>query len=137
MKKVSYIILGFLFSMSSVSFAQIIRGNSGRTVGTQADLSFFKGFLMSAGSIIAMLPPILMGLAVVVFFWYLIQFIINKNKGSGGGKDENKKNASGMAYSLLAIFVMVTLWGIIAFFGDAIGINSNVQVTAPTLPGIR
>lgn len=99
-------------------------------MGTQADLSFFGNLIAGVGGLVRMLPPILLGIAVVVFFFFLIKYLI-------AGKNDPKekgKHMQGMLYALLAIFIMVTLWGIIAFFGDAIGINPNVQVNAPALP---
>lgn len=105
------------------------QGNYQRTTQT-ADLSFVGNLINQIGGIIRLLPPILMGAAVVVFFWNLIKYvIIDKDKAEG-----KKKAQTVMGWSLAAIFVMVALWGIIAFFGDAIGINPNVQVNAPTLP---
>lgn len=99
-------------------------------MGTNADLSFFGNLIAGVGGLVRMLPPILLGIAVVVFFFFLIRYLIaGKNS-----PEDRKKSLTGLLYSLLAIFIMVTLWGIIAFFGDAIGINPNVQVNAPVLP---
>ena len=98
---------------------------------TGADLSFFANLIVSAGSIIKLLPPILMSLAVVAFFWNLIGMI----RAQKEGKAEEKANyTKQLSWSLIALFVMVTLWGIIAFAGDIIGLNPNVQVSAPALP---
>lgn len=108
-----------------------VQGQNPRQLGAQqADLSFINGLLGQTSSIVRMLPALLIGIAVVVFFVFLIKFVI------GAKDDATKKKAAqtGMLYSLGAIFIMVALWGIIAFFGDIIGINPNVQVTAPTLP---
>lgn len=93
-----------------------------------ADLSFITNLLAQAGGIISLLPRLLLGVAVVLFFWYLIKYFITE------APDEKGSAVKRMGYSLAAIFVMVTLWGIIAFFGNAIGINPNVQVNAPQLP---
>ena len=96
----------------------------------QADLSFFRNLIGGVGGLVTMLPPILLGVAVVVFFFYLIKYLIaGKNDPA-----EKKKALTSMIYALVAIFIMVTLWGIVAFFGDFIGINPNVQVNAPALP---
>ena len=95
-----------------------------------ADLSFVANLLAQFGGIIGMLPKILTGVAVVVFFWFLIRYFM---KGDASA-EEKKKAMNGMLYSLLAIFVMVALWGILAFFGDALGINPNTTVNAVQLP---
>jgi len=95
----------------------------------QSDLSFFQNLIGGTGSIVSMLPPILIGIAVVVFFAYLIVYLI-------GGKDpeSKKKHLKGMMYSLLAIFVMVCLWGIIYFVASTLDINLGGTVPAPKLP---
>lgn len=97
---------------------------------TTADLSFITNLLGQLGGIITILPRLLMGVAVILFFWFLIKyFIIDADKEEG-----RAKAVKGMGLSLAALFVMVTLWGIIAFFGNAIGINQNTTVNAPQLP---
>ncbi len=107
------------------------QGSYQRQMGAnQADLSFFSNLIGGIGGIVRLLPPILLGLGVVFFFWFLIMYLI-KGKNDAGKRKEALQN---MMYSLIAIFIMVTLWGIIAFFGDFIGINPNVQVNAPVLP---
>lgn len=109
-----------------------VQGQNTRRPGAQmADLMFFGNAVNQAGGIIRMLPAILLGIAVVVFFYFLIRYLIAGKNEPGKKKEE----LSRMMYSLIAIFVMVTLWGIIAFFGDIIGINPNVAVTAPAIPG--
>lgn len=95
-----------------------------------ADLSFVANLLAQIGGLVRMLPPILTGVAVVAFFWFLIRyFLVDADKA-----DKKKDAMKGMMYSLLAIFVMVALWGILAFFGDAIGINPNTTVRSVQLP---
>ena len=107
------------------------QGMNTRQVGSQqADLGFIANLVLGLKQIVNWLPPLLLGIAVVVFFFYLIRYLIaGKNDPA-----EKQKNLKTMIYALVAIFIMVTLWGIIAFFGDALGINPNVQVSAPTLP---
>ena len=104
------------------------QGVNGARQTNTADLSFVSSLLAQIGGIVKMLPPILMGVAVVAFFWFLIRYFITD------AAEDKSKAVKNMGYSLAAIFVMVTLWGIIAFFGDAIGLNPNVQVSAPQLP---
>lgn len=93
-----------------------------------ADLSFITNLLMQFGGIISLLPKLLLGVAVILFFFYLIKYFITEVP------DEKNLAVKRMGFALAAIFIMVTLWGIIAFFGDALGINPNVQVNAPQLP---
>ncbi len=89
------------------------------------------GLLALAQTILSRLVPFLVGLAVVVFFWFLVEFIWK-------GRDnpaKQKEALSGMGWSILAIFVMVSVWGIIAFIGNIFGINQGGSMPAFRLPG--
>lgn len=104
------------------------QGAAGVRQTQTADLSFIGNLLAQLGGIISLLPKLLLGVAVVLFFWYLIQYFITD------GAEDKSKAVKRMGYSLAAIFIMVTLWGLIAFFGNAIGINPNAAPPAPQLP---
>lgn len=110
----------------SVSFGQ----TSGNANGSQ-----LLGLLNLAQTFLNRFVPFLVGLAIVVFFWYLVVFIWK------GGQDPEAKNTSlkGMMYSILALFVMVSIWGIITFLGNVTGIThgGSGDSFAPKLPGTR
>jgi hypothetical protein len=83
--------------------------------------------------IVIRLVPFLIGLAVVAFFWFLVTYIWGNND-----KPEDKaKNARSMGWSILAIFVMVSVWGIITFIATLTGIGhgGGGDSFAPRLPG--
>ena len=75
------------------------------------------------GSTVNILITIAVSLAFFYFFWNLVKYIRDEE-----GKDEAKTK---MGYALIAIFVIVTLWGIVAFVRGVLGIGSNE--TAPTI----
>ena len=117
----------------AVAFAQVggtITIGSGATQG-QVNGGALLQLLGLAQVIVVRLVPFAIGAAVVVFFWYLIQFIIK------GNEDGEKKQASlkGMGYSILALFVMVSIWGIIGFLGSVFGINQGGNIPVPGVPG--
>ena len=62
-------------------------------------------------------------LAIVVFFWGLIQYLVNAG-------EEKAKGLSIMFYGVVCIFVMVSIWGIIRL------LQSTFQVTStdPVIP---
>ncbi len=108
-----------------------MQGQNQRQIGSQqVDLGFVASIIQQLKTIVSWLPQLLLGVAVVVFFFYLIRYVI------AGKADPKEKTTAmkAMIWALVAIFIMVTLWGIIAFFGDAVGVNPNVQVSAPSLP---
>jgi len=73
------------------------------------------------------LIPLLMTLAVVVFFWGLVKYIANAS--DEGAKDSGKTL---MIWGMIALFVMVAFWGIIGYFQSSLGITGNI--TTPTTP---
>ena len=72
--------------------------------------------------------PLLIGAAVVAFFWGLLVYIFKS------GKEGNKEGKKIMFAGIVALFIMVSLWGIIALLQSALGVPSNVIPTVPILP---
>lgn len=112
-------IIGVLLLGPAVAFAQ--------------PLSQFQNFVVALGNIVDLLIPILITLAVVMFFWGLVKYIANASDETAkeGGK-------SLMIWGMIAIFVMVALWAILGFIQTQLGITGNITPgTAPTfqLPG--
>lgn len=62
-------------------------------------------------------------LAIVVFFWGLITYLTNVG-------EEKQKGLSTMFYGVVAIFVMVSIWGIIRLLQSTFKVTS----TAPVIP---
>src|SRR3989338_5527270 len=56
------------------------------------------------GNIVKSLIPILLGVAVVVFFWGIVQYLFT---------DAKEKGSKLMFWGIIAIFVMVSIWGLI------------------------
>jgi hypothetical protein len=81
-------------------------------------------------TIVARLVPLAIGLAVLAFFWFLIQFIW---KGGEEG-DARKKSLSGMGWSVFALFVMVSIWGLVQFIGSIFGIGAGGSAPVPGIP---
>jgi succinate dehydrogenase/fumarate reductase cytochrome b subunit len=68
----------------------------------------FKGLIGIFIDLIKAIIPVLSGIALLVFFWGISKFILN----AGGGKEqEEAKNT--MFWGVVALFLMVSFWGII------------------------
>ena len=78
-------------------------------------------------NIINPLLLVIAGLSLLAFFKGLISFIFHA--GDAKGNDEGK---SLMKWGLIALFVMVTLWGILSFFSNSFGFGPRVIL--PLLP---
>lgn len=79
------------------------------------------------------LVPVLIGLALLVFLWGVLKYIIVKD-------DSAKTEARNvMMYGIIALFVMVSVWGIVTVLSQTIfGTNPiDVAPTVPKVPGTR
>lgn len=62
-------------------------------------------------------------LAIVMFFWGLIQYLVNVG-------EEKAKGLQTMFYGVLTIFVMVSIWGIVRLLQTTFSVTS----TTPVIP---
>ena len=76
-----------------------------------------------AGDVLNRLIPVLIAVALVVFFWGLIQYIrTHKN-----GKEI-------MIAGLVGLFIMVSVWGIIRIAQNTLGVGGGGSPTVPQVP---
>lgn len=99
------------------------------------NLSNVTTFLHSIGGLINTALPIVVGLALLGFFWGLAMFVFKS-----GDEAEQTKAKSMMIWSVVALFVMVSVWGLVNFLGQTIGVgqgsgnNPNAIPPVPTVP---
>lgn len=110
MKKIIYLSL-FLFP--GLVFAQA------RFTDFRSLIDFFTQAIV--GSII----PLLIGLAIVYFFWGVAKYIKNSDDES-----EREKARSYMVWGVIGLFVMISVWGLVGVLANTFGI----RVTVPGLP---
>ncbi len=84
----------------------------------------FTGTLITISSVLNAAIGIFVTLAIVVFFWGLIQYLVNVG-------EEKAKGLSIMFYGVVAIFVMVSIWGIIRLLQNTFKVGN----TTPIIPG--
>ena len=87
-----------------------------------AALDGVKGLLRAFGGILGLIVPVLFSLSLVYFFWGVTQFIL-KDAGNDKTREDGKKK---MIWGLIALFVFVSIYGILSAFGSAIGIPFRV-----------
>ena len=72
------------------------------------------------------LGKIVIGLTVVAFFWGLFQFIAVESQ-----REEGKHL---MGWSFVAVFIMVSLWGLIKLFQGQLGVTDNKMNVTKMMP---
>jgi len=118
LKKVSWvtIIPSVLFVVPLVSYAAPVCESyiPGR-------LREFKDFVCLFVDLISVSIPVIVGLMLLVFFWGLAKFIFRVG-GDEKAVDEGKRI---MLWGVVALFVMVSVWGLVNFLVDAFGFNNT------------
>lgn len=98
-------------------------------VASAQQTSGFRNLLVQAHGILDQLIPLVIGLAVLVFLWGVLQYVVSK------GADDKAMARSTMLYGILGLFVMVSVWGLVGLLSQTIFGNRAVNQPLPS-PGI-
>ena len=90
-------------------------------------LAPLQNLVGSFGRLVASVIPILITVALIVFFCGLVQYIRKSGKGHAEGKNI-------MIAGLVSLFVMVSVWGIISLAQGALNVPANAPVQSPGVP---
>lgn len=85
-----------------------------------------SGFIKVAFDLIDLIIPILSGVIFIIFFYGIAIFILSQ-----GDIVKSKIGKSYMIWSVVGIFLLVSLWGIIQIASNELGFG---KITKPTLP---
>lgn len=92
-----------------------------------AQINTFKDLLTAIMSLIALLIPLAYGLALLFFLWGIAKFIFKA--GDEKAKEDGKRL---MVWGVIALFVITSIWGIIAVFRyDLLGIPTRNMISPP------
>ena len=114
MKKLTGISLASVLLLPALALAQ------------QSSNAGLLGTLALAGKFLNGVIGLMVTLAIVIFFWGLIQYLVNVG-------EEKSKGLQIMFYGVVAIFVMVSLWGIVRMFQITFGVTNNSSLSVPTV----
>lgn len=74
------------------------------------------------------LIPFLITLAVLYFFWGVAQYILKSDD------EEGRRNARNiMIYGIIALFVIVGVWGLVGVIADTFGIQTGGSTDIPSI----
>lgn len=67
--------------------------------------------------------------ALILFFVGIFQYL-----APGGDAEKRKQGLHYMAFGVLALFVMVAIWGLVAFISQTLGIGIGGDIMVPGVP---
>lgn len=83
-----------------------------------AQVTDFKSLMQLFANMLGSIIGVLYMVAFVAFFWGIGVFILNTN--------DDKKRGEGKAWmfwSVIALFVMITIWGLVGLLVNTVGVN--------------
>ncbi len=96
----------------------------GPTVDFCSKISFNKIgdiFNWASCTIISTVIPLLFTLATAGFIWGIIKYFLNPEN-----EEERKKGKSYMLWGLVALFVMISVWGLVNVFSETFKIKTLI-----------
>jgi hypothetical protein len=90
----------------------------------------FASFLGVLNDIFAKAIPLIIGFAVIVFFWGVVKFV--------RAADQPEQRAEGrkfMVYGIVSIFVLFSFWGLVNLIISTV--LGTVDVSSPTIPQVK
>ena len=94
------------------------------------NLGNIQTLLHSIGTLINIALPIVVAIGLLGFFWGLAMFIF-------GAEEKKSEGRHLMIWGLVALFVMVSVWGLVRFIGNALGVGQGDTVIVPTVPNVQ
>jgi hypothetical protein len=109
------------------------KGVQGWGVGGTVNGGPIVQLIALAQNIVSRLAILSIGLALLAFFWFLIVFIWKGTESA----EKRQEGLKGMGYSILALFVMVSIWGIIGLLGNLFGTGVGGGIPSLEMPKVK
>lgn len=72
------------------------------------------------GNLIAQITPIIVGLALLYFFWGLAKYVL-----SAGDEEKKTEGRNIMIWGIIALFVMVSVWGLVQVVASTLNVDTG------------
>lgn len=84
--------------------------------------------IQSVSGWLKMIVPIVVTLALIYFFWGLANYILK------AGDEGAQAEARGMMiYGIIALFVMMAVWGLVGVLANSFGVGTGGSMNVPTV----
>ena len=78
------------------------------------------GILNIVGGIFRLVIPFIITLALIYFLWGVATYIMNS-----GDEEARKTSRAVMIHGIIALFVIISVWGLVAILNSTFGINAG------------
>ena len=65
--------------------------------------------------------PLIFAIAIALFVWGVVQYVINADS-----EEKRKKGKQFMIWGIIALTVMLSVWGLVKIVGGTFGLNTSV-----------
>ena len=112
MKKIVYVAMSFMPMLASAQFV----GN-------------LPTFVTEIKNLVNVIIPIFFGIAIIFFFWGLVQYL-----RAGGDPKAQEQGKTHMLWGIIALFVMVSIYGLINWLSNLANLNTSFTPSFPQIP---
>jgi len=105
-------------------------GSYNPSTGSFGGATTIQSIILIAKNIVGSLVPLFVTLALVYFIWGLAEYILES--GEANKKEEGRTR---MVWGTLALFVVISVWGLVNIIKDTIFSANSTSLSAP--PAIR
>lgn len=92
--------------------------------------SYFGDIVSTIANVVDTLIPVSMGLGFIAFFWYLFQYL-------RGDAKEKEASKSGLLWSVIAIVIMISIFGLASLLQGIFGAESTqTSISAPDITNL-
>jgi succinate dehydrogenase/fumarate reductase cytochrome b subunit len=92
---------------------------------------YITAIVTSAQAILNLLIPLVVTIALILFFWGLALFIMN-----AGDEEARKRGRAIMIWGVVALFVIVAVWGLVALLANIFNVETGAVQAVPGVGGI-
>jgi uncharacterized membrane protein YidH (DUF202 family) len=97
-----------------------------------ANFNWINSVIIATGNIVSNLIPLIIGIALLVFIWGVVKFMMADDDSS---RNDGKQK---MIWGVVGLFVIISAWGLVYLLQTLVGIQGAVELgNYPKVPAIN